>query len=98
MDPDFLARIPTSPGVYMMKDKKGRVIYVGKAKDLRARVRAYFRPSGDERAFVALGLLGRLIGDIDTVVVNNEKEALPSRTTSSRSTSRASTSSSPTTR
>jgi excinuclease ABC subunit C len=76
MDPETLARIPTSPGVYLMKDKKGRVIYVGKAKDLRARVRAYFRPSGDERAFVAMGLLGRLIGDIETVVVNNEKEAL----------------------
>ena len=76
MDSELLARIPTSPGVYIMKDKKCRVIYVGKAKDLRARVRAYFRPSGDERAFVALGLLGRLIGDIETVVVNNEKEAL----------------------
>jgi excinuclease ABC subunit C len=76
MDPETLARIPTSPGVYIMKDKRGRVIYVGKAKDLRARVRAYFRPSGDERAFVAEGHLARLIGDIDTVVVNNEKEAL----------------------
>jgi excinuclease ABC subunit C len=77
MDPEFLQRIPTSPGVYLMKDKKGRVIYVGKAKDLRARVRAYFRPgSGDERPFVALGVLGRLVTEIDTFVVNNEKEAL----------------------
>src|SRR5262250_1198400 len=76
MDSELLARIPTSPGVYIMKDKKGRVIYVGKAKDLRARVRAYFRPSGDERTFVVEGHLARLIGDIDTVVVNNEKEAL----------------------
>src|SRR5262245_44348834 len=75
MDEDFLTRIPTSPGVYLMKDKKGRVIYVGKAKDLRARVRSYFR-GGDERPFVVLGHLGRLIGDIETVVVNNEKEAL----------------------
>jgi excinuclease ABC subunit C len=75
MDEDFLSRIPTSPGVYLMKDKKGRVIYVGKAKDLRARVRSYFR-GGDERPFVVLGHLGRLIGDIETVVVNNEKEAL----------------------
>jgi excinuclease ABC subunit C len=76
VDPDTLSRIPTSPGVYIMKDKRGRVIYVGKAKDLRTRVRAYFRPSGDDRAFVAEGHLARLIGDIDTVVVNNEKEAL----------------------
>ena len=52
MDPETLARIPTSPGVYIMKDKRGRVIYVGKAKDLRARVRAYFRPSGDERTLL----------------------------------------------
>ncbi len=76
MDPETLKRIPTSPGVYLMRDKKGRVLYVGKAKDLRARVRAYFRAGGDERAFVALGHLGRLVGDVETVVVNNEKEAL----------------------
>jgi len=77
MDPETLKRIPTSPGVYLMRDKKGRVLYVGKAKDLRARVRAYFRPAGgDERAFVALGLLGRLVAEVETVVVNNEKEAL----------------------
>jgi excinuclease ABC subunit C len=77
MDLELLERIPTSPGVYLMKDKKARVIYVGKAKDLRARVRSYFRSSGgDERAFVALGHLGRLVADVETVVVNNEKEAL----------------------
>src|SRR4029450_11360777 len=77
MDNEALKRIPTSPGVYLMKDRKGRVIYVGKAKDLRTRVRAYFRPSGgDERAFVATGLLGKLLGDVETVVVTNEKEAL----------------------
>jgi excinuclease ABC subunit C len=77
MDPDFLERIPTSPGVYLFKDKKGRVIYVGKAKDLRARVRAYFQKgSSDDRPFVALGLLGRNLHEIDTVVTSNEKEAL----------------------
>jgi excinuclease ABC subunit C len=76
MNPEFLERIPTDPGVYLMKDKKGRVLYVGKAKDLRARVRAYFRPSGDERAFVALGHLGRLLKEVETFVVGNEKEAL----------------------
>src|SRR4051812_41497234 len=70
----ILDRIPVEPGVYVMKDKKGRVIYVGKARSLRARVRSYFRTSGDSRAFVAL--LGRLLGDIETVVTNNEKEAL----------------------
>ena len=77
MDSELLQRIPTAPGVYLMKDRKGRVIYVGKAKDLRSRVRSYFRPGGgDERPFVATGLLGQLVDDVETVVVNNEKEAL----------------------
>jgi excinuclease ABC subunit C len=70
---EVLARIPPDPGVYLMKDRKGRIIYVGKASSLRARVRSYFNNS-DTRAFVPL--LGRLLGDIETVVVNNEKEAL----------------------
>ncbi len=71
----LLARIPTQPGVYLMKDAKGRVIYVGKAIDLRARVRQYFRGQ-DPRFFVAAGLLRRALADIETVVVDNEKEAL----------------------
>lgn len=74
--PEFFERIPTDPGVYLMKDDAGRVIYVGKAKNLRTRVRQYFRPGGDERFFVAAGLLRRVLADIDTVVVDNEKEAL----------------------
>ena len=69
-----LERLPQEPGVYLMKDRKGRIIYVGKAASLRARVRSYFTRTGDTRAFVAL--LGRLLGDIETVVTNNEKEAL----------------------
>jgi excinuclease ABC subunit C len=75
MNRELLERIPTDPGVYLMKDKKGRVLYVGKAKDLRARVRAYFS-GGDERPFVALGHLGRLLHDVETFIVGNEKEAL----------------------
>src|SRR4051794_28843456 len=70
----ILERIPADPGVYLMKDKKGRVIYVGKATSLKSRVRSYFNRSGDTRQFV--GLLGRILGDIETVIVNNEKEAL----------------------
>lgn len=73
---DFLDRIPTDPGVYLMKDAAGKVIYVGKAKNLRTRVRQYFRPGGDERFFVAAGFLGRALASIDTVVVTDEKEAL----------------------
>ncbi|MFO0573687.1 MAG: excinuclease ABC subunit UvrC [Polyangia bacterium] len=71
---EILDRLPTEPGVYLMKDKKGRIIYVGKASNLRARVRSYFNRSGDSRAFVRL--LHRWLGDIETVVTDNEKEAL----------------------
>lgn len=71
---ELIERIPKEPGVYLMKDKKGRIIYVGKATNLRQRVRSYFNRSGDSRAFVRL--LNRLLGDIETVVVSNEKEAL----------------------
>ena len=73
---DILDRIPTDPGVYIMKDAAGKVIYVGKAKNLRTRVRQYFRPGGDERFFVAAGFLGKALADIETVVVTDEKEAL----------------------
>ncbi|MFL5320677.1 MAG: excinuclease ABC subunit UvrC [Myxococcaceae bacterium] len=70
-----LSKLPTEPGVYLMKDKAGEVIYVGKAVSLRQRVRSYFNPgSGDSRAFIPL--LDRMLGDIETVVVSNEKEAL----------------------
>ena len=76
LDEDFFSRIPTQPGVYLMKDRAGRVVYVGKAINLRNRVRQYFRPGADSRFFVAAGLLGRVLHDIETVVVDTEKEAL----------------------
>ncbi|HZH02406.1 MAG TPA: excinuclease ABC subunit UvrC [Myxococcaceae bacterium] len=69
-----LAALPAGPGVYLMKDEAGGVIYVGKALNLRNRVRSYFNRDGDGRAFIPL--LESLLGDIETVVVNNEKEAL----------------------
>ncbi len=69
------AELPTSPGVYLMKDAEGRVIYVGKAKNLRARVRQYFQEgTSDFRAFI--GLLGGLLASLETVVARSEKEAL----------------------
>jgi excinuclease ABC subunit C len=71
----LLGALPPSPGVYLMRDHGARVVYVGKAKSLRHRVRQYFAPStSDERAFVR-GLAGRL-STIDFVVTNTEKEAL----------------------
>ncbi|AKJ05510.1 excinuclease ABC subunit C [Archangium gephyra] len=69
-----LESLPTEPGVYLMKDRRGEIIYVGKAVNLRNRVRSYFTRTGDTRAFVSL--LDQFLGDIETVLVHNEKEAL----------------------
>ena len=69
-----LDALPAQPGVYLFKDKKGVVVYVGKAKSLRSRVRSYFQDAqGDDRAFIPV--LQRTIGDLDTIVTANEKEA-----------------------
>ncbi|CAN5916338.1 excinuclease ABC subunit UvrC [soil metagenome] len=73
---EILDRIPLQPGVYLFKDAKGTVVYVGKAKSLRNRVRQYFREGGDERFFVAAGFLGRAVTDVETIVVSSSKEAL----------------------
>ncbi|HLL05574.1 MAG TPA: excinuclease ABC subunit UvrC [Myxococcaceae bacterium] len=69
-----LEALPTEPGVYLMKDRRGQVIYVGKAVSLRNRVRSYFNRTGDTRFFIPL--LDTMLGDIETVLVHNEKEAL----------------------
>ena len=78
MDPALrqkLADLPAEPGCYLMKDRAGEVVYVGKASSLRARVRSYFDAGrGDERAFVAL--LDDLLGDVDVIVTRSEKEAV----------------------
>jgi excinuclease ABC subunit C len=67
--------LPAEPGCYLMRDRRGEVVYVGKASSLRSRVRSYFAPSGgDDRAFVPL--LDELLGDIDVIVTRTEKEAL----------------------
>ena len=68
-----LDRLLPQPGVYLMRNATGKVIYVGKAKDLRARVRAYLR-GGDGRAHVQF--LMRWVADFETLVTQNEKEAL----------------------
>lgn len=78
MDPALrqkLEDLPVSPGVYLMKDREGVVVYVGKAVNLRSRVRSYFQPStSDTRAFVPF--LEELLADIEVILVHNEKEAL----------------------
>ncbi len=69
-----LDALPASSGVYLFKDKKGNVVYVGKAKSLRSRVRSYFQEgSSDNRYFIPI--LQRTIGDFDTIVTGSEKEA-----------------------
>jgi len=70
-----LDELPPEPGCYLMKDRRGEVVYVGKASSLRSRVRSYFDASrGDDRAFVAL--LDDLLGDLEVIVTRSEKEAV----------------------
>ncbi|MGQ0612487.1 MAG: excinuclease ABC subunit UvrC [Planctomycetaceae bacterium] len=66
--------LPRAPGVYLLQDGQGRVVYVGKAVDLRARVRSYLRPEGDGRA--AAPFLARRVAGVDFIATGNEKEAL----------------------
>ncbi|MGB9455277.1 MAG: excinuclease ABC subunit UvrC [Bryobacteraceae bacterium] len=68
------AQLPLAPGVYLYKDGGGRVIYVGKAKLLRHRVRSYF--SEDKLGDAKTGSLIAEARDIDYILVDNEKEAL----------------------
>jgi len=67
------SNLPARPGVYLMRDKAGKVIYVGKAKDLRARVRAYFS-NADERSQIEF--LVRRVEHIEALVTASDKEAL----------------------
>jgi len=66
--------LPAQPGVYLFKNAAGTVVYVGKAKDLRARVRTYFLAGQWENA--KTGSLVREAVDLDTIVVDTEAEAL----------------------
>jgi excinuclease ABC subunit C len=68
------AQLPESPGVYLFKDAGGTVLYVGKARSLRSRVRSYFLESRWIDA--KTGSLAREIADLETIVVGNEREAL----------------------
>ena len=66
--------LPESPGVYLWKDAEGTVLYVGKAKRLRSRVRSYF--GSDHDGSVKTQALVRLIAELDTIVVPTEAHAL----------------------
>lgn len=70
-----LESIPPSTGVYLLKDKKGRSVYIGKAKNLRSRVRSYLKDGeGEQRPHIAY--LMREAEDVDFFVTRNEREAL----------------------
>jgi len=66
--------LPRRPGVYLMRDAKGDVIYVGKAIDLRARVRSYFQPASWDNPKVRA--IVSEIADLDFIVTDSELEAL----------------------
>jgi len=69
-----LSRISHEPGVYLLKDENNVIIYIGKARDLRKRLAAYFKNSG--HSDMKTGVLIHKIFDFDTIITGNEKEAL----------------------
>jgi excinuclease ABC subunit C len=71
---DKLARVSKEPGVYLMKDAAAKVIYIGKARNLKKRLASYFKNSG--QLTVKAGILASKISDIETIITRTEKEAL----------------------
>jgi len=71
---DDLSNIPTTPGAYLMRDGQGRVLYVGKSVNLRARVRQYFQDIGDQR--LNAQIMRRHARRVEVLSTRNEKEAL----------------------
>ncbi|HIU09676.1 MAG TPA: excinuclease ABC subunit UvrC [Candidatus Avidehalobacter gallistercoris] len=69
-----LALLPDSPGVYIMRDKDGQVVYVGKAKSLRQRVRSYFQP--ESRLAPKTAAQMRVVDELEWIVVSSAAEAL----------------------
>jgi excinuclease ABC subunit C len=74
VDRDRLAKLPNRPGVYLFRDRRNQVLYVGKAKSLRPRVRSYFQREADLSA--KNRELMKLVVDLETIVVGSEGEAL----------------------
>jgi excinuclease ABC subunit C len=73
-----LKGIPRAPGVYLHKDAAGKILYIGKAKNLRNRVRSYFQAgrAGDFSYGIKTGELVKQIADVEIIVTDNEVEAL----------------------
>jgi excinuclease ABC subunit C len=71
---DQLRALPARPGVYLFRDRRGEVLYIGKAKSLRPRVRSYFQRTPDMRATIQQ--LPERVADVEVIVTQNEVEAL----------------------
>ena len=71
---DKLKTLPAKPGVYLFRDAAGDVLYIGKAKSLRPRVRSYFQAAADTRSTMTQ-LPGR-VADVEVIVTDTEVEAL----------------------
>src|SRR6056297_113227 len=69
-----ISRFPTSPGVYLMKDKGGSLLYIGKAINLKNRVRSYFSGTIDDRPLIPIML--EKLHSIEWIATNTEAEAL----------------------
>lgn len=73
-DIELLHHFPKDPGVYLMKDAKGVILYIGKAKSLKIRIKQYFALNRDGRAMVPF--LTSQVASIETIIAPSEKEAL----------------------
>lgn len=71
---ELYRHIPSQPGIYMFKDEAGKILYVGKAINLKKRVSSYFAKTHTDRPWTAV-LVG-LVDSVETIVVGNELEAL----------------------
>jgi excinuclease ABC subunit C len=69
-----LKNLPTRPGVYLFRDERGHILYVGKAKSLRQRVRSYFQARGRDRPTISQ--LPDRVHDVEVIVTQSEVEAL----------------------
>src|SRR5215468_4211701 len=69
-----LKNLPTRPGVYLFRDERGQILYVGKAKSLRPRVRSYFQARGRDRPTITQ--LPDRVADVEVIVTQSEVEAL----------------------
>ncbi|NET90222.1 MAG: excinuclease ABC subunit UvrC [Kamptonema sp. SIO1D9] len=70
----ILKEIPLEPGIYLMRDRSGNILYIGKSKKLRSRVRSYFRPG--QQLSDRLRMMVRQVAEIEFIVTDTEAEAL----------------------